>query len=151
MTESPLPHHRIDCPAEEIVESELRLPWSFVHVGNSSDHGRSRIRLLFPDCGRVAAERKERRPGCGFRRAGQPDSVWPARRGFGSFPGDDLVRDHLHAHVNHALDFCGAAKWAHVRAVGRETDADEVAANYTGAFRAADRSAKPGANTKITC
>jgi len=137
---------RTDSATEDTVESELRLQWSFVHVGNSSDHDHSRFRLLLSDCGRVAAERQERRLGRGFRRSRQPDRVWPARGGLGSFASDDLVRDHLHAHVDRALDFCRKANRTHVRAVGRESDADEVAASDTScAVRASDRSTKPGA------
>ena len=116
------------------------------------DYIGSRYRLFLFDCGRVAAERKERRPGRGFRRSGQPDSVWPAGRGFGSFPGDDLVRNHLHAHVDHAVDFCSAANGAIFRAFGSEGEADEVSARDSGrAVRAADCSAKPSANTEIIC
>src|ERR1019366_8762117 len=114
------------------------------------DHSDSHCRLPVSDCGRVAAERKERRPRRGFRRTGQPDSVRPAGRSFGSFPGDDLVRDHLHAHVDHAFDFCGAANWTHVRAFGSQAVADEVAASDSRrAFRTSDGSAKPGADTEI--
>jgi len=123
-----------------------------VYVGNSSDHDRSRIRLLLSDCSGVAAKRKERRPGRGFRRSGQPDSIWPAGRGFGPLTGDDLVRDHFHGHVDHAFDFCGAADRAYVRAFGSEAVADKIAASDSRrAFRAANRSAKPGADTKMTC
>ncbi len=115
------------------------------------DHSDSRYRLPVSDWGRVAAERKEWRPGRGFRRSGQPDGVWPARRGFGSFPGDDLVRNHFHAHVDHAFDFCGAPNRAHFRAFGSEAVADEVTASDTRSVRTAERSAKPGADTQITC
>jgi hypothetical protein len=132
------------------IESELRLHWSFVHVGKRPDHYRSRICLLFSDCGRVAAERKERRSGCGIRRSGQPDGVWPAGRGIGSFPGDDLVRNHFYAHVDHAFDFRGAANGTDVRPFRSKVIADEVAARDSGcAIRAADGSAKPGADTKV--
>jgi len=114
------------------------------------DYIGSCYRLFLFDCGRVAAERKERRPGRGFRRSGQPDSVWSAGRGFGSFPGDDLVRNHLHAHVDHAFDFCSATNGANVCAFGSEADADEVAASDSGrAVRTADRSAKPSADAEI--
>ncbi len=116
------------------------------------DYLGSCYRLFLFDCGRVAAERKERRPGRGFRRSGQPDSVWSAGRGFGSFPGDDLVRNHLHAHVDHAVDFCSAANGAIVRAFGSKADADEVSARDSGrAVRTADRSTKPSADTEIIC
>ena len=114
------------------------------------DYIGSCCRLFLFDCGRVAAERKERRPSRGFRRSGQPDSVWSAGRGFGSFPSDDLVRNHLHAHVDHAVDFCSATNGAIVRAFGSEADADEVSARDSGrAVRTADRSAKPSADTEI--
>ena len=137
---------------KKLSKSELRLHWSFVHVGHIFDHNRSRYRLLLSDRGRFAAERKERRPGCSFRRSGQPDSVWSAGRGFGSFPGDDLVRDHFHGHVDHAFDFCGAENRVHVRTFGSETGADEVAASDTyHAFRPAGRSAESGADTEISC
>jgi hypothetical protein len=115
-------------------------------VDHIFDHDRSRYRLLLSDRGRFAAERKERRPGCSFRRPGQPDRVWSAGRGFGSFPGDDLVRDHFHGHVDHAFDFCGAENRVHVRTFGSETGADEVAA-----CDAASRSAASGADTEISC
>jgi hypothetical protein len=108
--------------------------------------------LLFSDCGRFAAKRKERRSGRGFRRTGQPDSVWSAGRGFGSFPGDDVVRDYFHAYVDYAVDFCRAANRAHIRAFGSEVNADEVTAGDTvRAFRTAGRSAEPGADTKMIC
>ena len=116
------------------------------------DYIGSCYRLFLFDCGRVAAERKERRPSRGLRRSGQPDSVWSAGRGFGSFPGDDLVRNHLHAHVDHAFDFCSATSGAIVRAFGSEAEADEVSARDSGrAVRTADRSAKPSADTEIIC
>src|ERR1700686_4842994 len=119
---SPLPHHRSD----------------------------SRYRLPVSDCGGFAAERKEWRPGRGFRRTGQPDSVWSAGRGFGSFPGDDLVRDYFHAYVDYAFDFCRAAHGAHIRAFGSEVNADEITARTShNAFCAAGRSAEPGADTEI--
>jgi len=118
-------------------------------VGKRSDHHRSRICLFFSDCSRFAPERKERRLGRGFWRSGQPDGIWPTGRGFGSFPGHNLVRNHLHAHVDHAFDFCSAPNRAHVRTFGSEAVADQVAARDTGhAIRSAHRSAEPGA-TKI--
>jgi hypothetical protein len=111
-----------------------------------------RYRLPVSDRGRVAAEREKRRLGRGFRRTGQPDSVWSAGRGFGSFPGDDLVRDHFHGYVDHAFDFCRAQNWAHVCAFRSKASADEVAARDTGsAFCAASRSEEPGADTEIIC
>lgn len=115
------------------------------------DHLGSRYRLFLFDRRRVAAERKERRLGRGVRWSGQPDSVWSARRGFGSFPGDDLVRNHLHAHVDHAFDFRSTTNGANLRAFGSEGEADEIAAgNSASSVRTADRSAKPGADTEIT-
>jgi hypothetical protein len=112
----------------------------------------SRYRLPVSDCGRFAAERKERRPGRGIWRSGQPDSVWSARRGVGSFAGDDMVRDYFHAHVDHAFDFCGAPNGARVGAFGSEANADEITAGDTGrTFNAAGRSAEPGADTEISC
>jgi hypothetical protein len=55
-----------------------------------------------------------------------------------------VVRDHFHAYVNYAFDFCGAANWAYIRVFGREADADKVTANNARSVGAADRSAKPG-------
>ena len=119
-------------------------------MGHIFDHNRSRYRLLLSDRGRFAAERKERRPGCSFRRSGQPDSVWSAGRGFGSFPGDDLVRDYFHAYIDYAFNFCGAANRAHICAFGSEANADEITArDASGAFHAAGHSAEPGADTEI--
>src|ERR1035437_3582397 len=116
------------------------------------DYIGSCYRLFLFDCGRVAAERKERRPGRSFRRSGQPDGVWSAGRGFGSFPGDDLVRNHLPAPVDPAFDVCSATNGAIVRDFGSEADADEVSARDSGrAVRPADRSAKPSADTEIIC
>jgi len=121
-----------------------------VFCNDHFDYVGSRYRLFLFDCGRVAAERKERRLGRSFRWSGQPNSVWPTGRGFGSLPGDDLVRNHLHGHLNHPFDFCSATIRDNVRAFGSETDADEIAARDSGrAVRTADRSAKPGAHTEI--
>jgi len=121
-----------------------------VFCNDHFDYIGSRYRLFLFDCRRVAAERKERRLGRGFRRSGEPDGVWPAGCGFGSFPGDHLVRNHLHAHLNHAFDLCSATIRANIRAFGSEADADEIAARDSGrAVRTADRSAKPGAHTEI--
>ena len=107
-------------------------------MGYVFDHNGSRNCLLSPDCRGVAAEREKRRLGCGFRRAGQPDSVWSAGRGFGAFPGDDLVRDHFYGHFDHTFDFCGAPNRTYVRAFRSETGTDEVATgNSHRAFCAA--------------
>jgi hypothetical protein len=57
-----------------------------------------------------AAERRGCGPGGGFRRRGQPDGVRPARSGHISFQSDNVVRDHVHAHihgVDHAPEFDG--------------------------------------------
>ena len=139
-------------PAPDQGDRHLKSVWARTEFlcNDHFDRSDSRYRLLFPDRGSVAAEREERRPGCGFRRSGQPDSVWPAGRGFCSLPGDDLVRHHFHAHVDHAFDFCRAADGAHVRALRSETFANEVAANYAGAFSTADGSAESGTDTEIT-
>jgi len=107
------------------------------------DHDNSRHRLLLPDCRSVAAERKERRLSRGFRRSGQPDRLWAARRGIGSFSSDDLVGDHFHAHLDHAFDLCGAPNRAHIRPFRNQTVADEIA---TGD---ASHSVRTAADTKI--
>ena len=114
------------------------------------DHYYSRHRLLVSDCGRIAAEWQERRLGCSIRRAGEPDSIWPARRGFGSFTSDDLVGDHFYADVDHAFDFRGAANWTDIRVFRSEAGADEIA-NHANSVYTADRATKPGANAEITC
>jgi hypothetical protein len=114
------------------------------------DHYYSRHRLLVSDCGGIAAEWQERRLGCSFRRAGEPDGIWPARRGFGSFTSDDLVGDHFYADVNHAFDFRGAANWTGIRVFGSEAGADKIA-NHANSVRATGRSAKPGAYAEIIC
>src|SRR5205807_880882 len=140
---------RIDCGDQNFNRATARAEF---FCNDYFDHFDSRHRLFFPDCGGVAAERKEWRPGRSFWRSGQPDSVWPAGRGIGSFPGDDLVRDHFYGHIDYAFDFCRAANGARVRAFGIEVNADEVTASETHhAFRAAARSAEPGADTKIIC
>src|ERR1700684_312601 len=115
------------------------------------NHNYPRYCLPVSDRGRVAAERQERRLGRGFRRPGQPDSIWAARRGFGSFPGDNLVRHHFHADVDHAFDLCGTANWADFRVFWSEAGADEVAvaSNDANSGRTAYRSTEPGAHTEI--
>ena len=116
-------------------------------VNDHFDCSNSRYRLPVSDCGCVAAKREKRRSGRGFWRTGQSDSVRPAGRGFGSFQGHHLVRDHFHAHVDYALGFCGAPFGAYVGAFGSKAGADEVAARDTS--RTADRSTKPGTDTEI--
>ncbi len=150
-----LPHHRIDScvlfallPARDLNLNRASARTEFL-CNDHFDRNSSRYRLLFPDRGRVAAERKERRLGCGFRRSGQPDGLWSTGRGVCPFPCDDLVRDHFHDHVNHAFNFCSAAKRPHIRIFGCETDADEVPASDASSVRTADRSAKPGAHPEV--
>ena len=113
------------------------------------DHNYSRNGLLFPDCSGVAAERKEWRLSCGFRRSGQPDSIRPARRGIGAFPGDDLVRNHFYGYLDHAFNFCGAAHWTNIRAFWSEADTDKVAGGNSAAVRTAYGPAESGADTEI--
>ena len=113
------------------------------------DHHYSRYRLPVPDCGCVAAERKERRFGCGFRRSGQPDSVWPARSRFSSLQSNHVVRDHLHVDVDHAFDLRSAPIRPNVRANWNEGVADKIAASNAGPGGAANRSPKSGSHTEI--
>ncbi len=129
----------------------LFLPGSFPHVAECFDHDRSRNGLLFPDCSRVVAERQERRLGRCFRRARQPDGLWPKGSRLGSLSRHHLVGDHLHAHVDYALDFCSATNRADVRAFGRAASADQVAAKCARSVRTADGSAKPGTDAEIIC
>jgi hypothetical protein len=99
-------------------------PLELVHVGNGSDHCRSRNCLFFPDSSGAAAERQKWRLGRGFRRTGQPNSLWSTRSGVGSFPGNNVVRDHFHDDIDYALDFRGAANRTYVRVFGREAESD---------------------------
>src|SRR5208282_1754897 len=65
------------------------------------------------------------------------------------FPGDNLVRDYFHDHVDHSFNFCGAENRTHVRAFRCETFADKVAAGHASTVRTADVSTKSGAKPEI--
>jgi len=105
--------------------------------------------LLFPNCGRVAAEREEWRSGGGFWRSGQSDGVRAAGRGVGSVSRYDLVGNYFYVYVDFAVDFCGAEDWSHVGFLWSKDDADEIAARDTDSSGAADGSAEPGAYAEI--
>jgi hypothetical protein len=115
------------------------------------DHYYSRSCLPVSYRCRIAAERQERRFGCGFWRPGEPDGIWSAWSGFGSFSRDHVVGNHIYADIDHAFDLCGAAQWADVRAYGSEDDANEIAAgvNDSVSGRAADCTAESGADSEI--
>ena len=114
------------------------------------DRNRSRNRLFFPDRGGVAAEREEWRSGCGFWRSGQPDRIRSARSGLGSFARNNLVSDHLYAHVHHPFDFCSTENRTNVGTFWSEGAADQVAARNPSPVRAANRSTKSGAAPEVT-
>jgi hypothetical protein len=115
------------------------------------DHYYSRYCLPVSYRCRIAAERQERRFGCGFWRPGEPDGIWSAWSGFGSFSGDHVVGNYFHADVDHAFDLCGAAQWADFGAFGSEAGANEIAAgvNDSVSGRAADCTAESGADSEI--
>jgi hypothetical protein len=105
--------------------------------------------MFFSDCGRIAPERKKWRFGCGFRRPGQPDGVWPARSRIGSVASDNVVRDHFHAHIDHAFDFGCAQIRAEFCSLGRKASADDFEAGNASARRTADGSAESSADAEI--
>ena len=113
------------------------------------DHHCSRNRLSVPDrCG-VTAKRQKRRPGCGIRWTGQPDSIWTTGCGLGAFPGNDVVSHYFHDHIHYALDLCGAPDWAFVGALGREAIADKFAAE-AGSVNPSNGSSESGTDSKVS-
>ena len=113
------------------------------------DYCSPRNRLLFPDRSRIAPKRKEWRPRCRLRRSREPDRIRPARRGIGSFPGNNLVGHRFHADVNHAFDSRRTPNRPNLGALGSKDDADKIANRNTAAVRTADCSAKSGADPEI--
>src|SRR5579864_2860046 len=65
---------------------------------------RSRHRLFVPDRGGAGTERTERRPGRGVRRTRKPDRFRAARNRDHHDAADDVVRHHLYADFDRALD-----------------------------------------------
>ena len=68
-------------------------------------------------CG-AFAEWEERGHRGGFRRDGEPDGVWSARRGNGSVAGDDLVGDYFYGDFDYAFGGSFAARGHELRVAG---------------------------------
>ena len=97
-----------------------------------SDYDGSRSGLLLHHSRRVAAERQERRHLGRVRRTGQPDGIWSARSGDGTFESDYLVSSDFHDHLHHAGSIRNQAGWSKLPIAGSEVAAGEDSA-CTGA------------------
>jgi hypothetical protein len=60
-----------------------------------------------------------------------------------------MVRDYIHADVDHAVDFCGAKDGADFSALGSEACDDQVAAGNLAASGASYGSAEPGTDAEV--
>jgi hypothetical protein len=89
--------------------------------------------LLRADYRHYAAERFGRRPGRCFRRRGQPNGFWTARRGHIFVARDDLVRDRFYDDLAHLVGKAYADRPARNRLDSRT---DTEVRNSTGACKA---------------
>jgi len=126
------------------LDSYELFDWPHLHRTHSG--------VLLSDHRGAAAERQERRHCCGFRRHGEPDSIWSPWCRHSTLEGHHVVGRALHGDLDYTFDFCCPphihsdgfgfrtvrSKAGHYQFAARDSGAEALIARLTARARQID-------------